>query len=239
MNLRTKQAALLKLAQVKLAATHVLRQRAMRKQAKVPGTMLRGAVGTNIADIIPGAGTIPGTVGLISGLSTSENDLDKVVKGRKSWGLDFIPGVAAYRLARQKRILENILNKKKKTDRSLSEVLGMLTAPLAASVPGALVGTVLGGPVGGAVGGLTTSLGASASQLLGALATNFTKGRTYEDLQKEYAKEDSWDNYLIPGVAGYNWWKNLMASDRVVDKYENDPEFREEIKRLVEEEAEA
>lgn len=225
MNYLQKQAALQKLAQMRLAINYVARSRVMQKKANTADTMLRSSVLP--IPFISGPANVGGA---IAGTITDDDDLGGVLEGRKNYGKEVIPGVGGWRLAHDRKVVENLLKKDKFTpNRTLSEYLGGLTSSLGAGAVGAGVGGLLGGPAGAAVGGLGgLGVGALAS-IGGSLATNFTKGRDVKDLEDYYDKDSTLANYLIPGRADYNTWKNLMATDRILNQYEYDPKFREEM----------
>ena len=224
MNYIQKQAALQKLAQMRLAINFVARQRLMQKQADAAGSIARTIPQALILNQtgIPQMGV---TVGSLAGALEGSNDLDSVVEGRKNVGLEFLPGVTPYHIARQRRVVENALKKNKNIgNKTLSEVLGSDTSALGLGAAGAGIGALLGGPAGAAVGGLG-GLGAGVlAGGVGALGTLFTKGRDKKDLEEYYNNDPAMLNYLIPGRAAYNAWKNIAATDRLMAAYEADKE---------------
>ena len=196
------------------------------KQASTPATIARAIPATIVANsIMPGVGDAANSIGSLAGSFGSSKDIDKLIEADEAYGLDFVPGRAAYKLSQQRRAIENKLRKKKKGNKTLSERLGIATSALLPALAGmgigalankkdraqgALIGAILGGTVG------------TAANIGGALATNLTKGRDESDLEEYYNSDTaSAANYLIPGVASYNTWKNLMATDRLLSKARN------------------
>lgn len=234
MNYRQKQAAY-KLAQTRMAINYVARQRAMQKQADTLGTTIRGGIpSTYLAPLYLPANL----VGDVVGLNSTSDNLKDIMEDEKSYGYELLPGVAAKNLNKKLTIAENLLKtNKNKSNKTLSEYLGNLTAPLTATAGGAALGGLIGAPIGGPVGagvgsliGGLGGLGASGLAHIGAvLGSNLTKGRNEKDLQEYYDNGSAAANYLIPGVAPYNRVKNLMAVDRMVNKYRYNPEFRKEM----------
>ena len=99
---------LLKLAQINLAAKHVLRTRTMNKQAGAWDTLLRT---TPQATLLGWTGLpmITEPVGALSGALSSADDLDAIMDSRKHTGVEFLPGVAHHRINKERRALENTL----------------------------------------------------------------------------------------------------------------------------------
>ena len=79
----------------------------------------------------------------------------------------------------------------------------------AGGVGGGVIGGALGGGEGAALGaGIGAGVGMVAPHLVGALAALIAKKRTIEE-QKAYEETGAAANYLLPGAAVYNNWKNI------------------------------
>ena len=213
------------------------------KKASVAGSILRSLPSTILLDkipisgsgymdlgpyTIPNLGFVPGlgmatnTISGIAGALSDSKDFKQVLKDNKNTASEFLPGVASFKLSKQRRVVENKLkNKNNKSNKTLSEELGSYTSGALATLIGALIAgaraskgdrralSYLGGSAGLVASG--------SASLLGGLITNFTKGRDKKDLKKYYNNNSTLYNYLIPGVAEYNRWKNLMAVDRLIE----------------------
>lgn len=219
MNYRQKQAAY-KLAQARMAINYVARQRALQKRAgigNIVGTMARNLPGEVLAS--PFVGGLPDVGTSVSAATDDSKDPESVIQGRENIGVDFLPGGASYHLTRPRRVLENILKENDTGNKTLSERFGTHTSALTTiGLPTAL-GGVLGGPFGAGLG-FMGGLGATAiGNTVGTLGALFNKGRTTEDLKKYYNDRSAWKNWLIPGYAEYNGWKNLAAAERYFDEY--------------------
>lgn len=222
---------LLKLAQVNLAAKHVLRTRTMNKQAGALETIFRQAPQYTLLSWT-GLPFLTEPTGAISGALSGSDDLDKIMESRKHVGKEFLPGVAQYRLNKDRRTLENALKKdKRKGNKTLSEVLGPWTSILSSGATGAGLGALIGGGPGaaaGAAGGAGVGL---VADLIGSIAALSSKKRSKEDLEEYYNNGSTLSNYLTPGVGSYNGLRNLIDADRVLSRYEDEPEYREQLKK--------
>ena len=217
---------------------YIMTKLATVKSAKTVGTILRSMPASLAADtILPGSSSAINNVGALSGSFTGNDDLEDLIKYEEDTGQDLIPGMAARKLQRKRRVLENALKKKKKGNKTLSEHLGVYTSTILPTIAGGIIGgslnkdnPALGALLGAGIGGI----GSGLAQGVGLIGGNFTKGRDVEDLEKYYnSNKSSILNYLVPGSAGYNMGKNLMATDRVLEKYKKDPEFRKKLKKKL------
>ena len=229
---------LIKLAQVNLAAKHVLRTRAMQKQAGAWDTLLRGTP-QNMVLSYTGLPLITEPIGALSGALSNENDLDEIMKKRKHTGVEFLPGVAPYRVNKERRALENTLKDSKNSgNKTLSERLGPWTSMLGTGATGAGLGALVGGGPGAAIGGIGGLGVGGVADLIGWLTAIGSKNRTEEDLKDYYNNSSTLANYLAPGVGSYNALRNLIDADRVINRAEDDPEYREKLKKKKEDKTE-
>lgn len=206
------------------------------KKANSVNRTLRGMGGSALAGAVGGRRGLAhaGTAGRIGGFAGNfgDADMDELADAYNSVGKDFIPGVAAYRMNRQRRAIEKLLKAKRGKNggnKTLSENLGILTSSIAPMA----IGGILGGRKSKfkndkdiEKGVRTGAVLAGGANALGALSTLFTKGRSKEDLDDYYnsGAGATLANYLLPGSAAYNKFKNQAATDRLIEEYMDDPE---------------
>ena len=156
-----------------------------------------------------GAGMLANTAGQLAAMGGAAKK-----QGAVDDAYSLLPGVAAYRQAHRRRLMD-IQRSGGKRDRSaqLHELAGSITNTLLLTLLGAGVGGAYGyytgegaqrksrafdaALLGGAAGMGTGALAQLIGSIPGALSTN-------KKAREEYLKGDNmWKNYMIPGYAGY------------------------------------
>ena len=190
------------------------------KQADSVDDSIRGTlVDFAVDSALPGVGTAADLAGILSGKYNAKSNLKDIIKADKSPELSYIPGVDSYRKIQRAKYVEKALNKNKKKDVTLSEVLGPYTSGILATGIGAGIGGLsskdkLKGIRNGAMIGGGTAIG---MHLIGLLAGAIRKKRSLEE-QEEYYKGSTLPNYLIPGISRYNLSKSTELINDVANK---------------------
>lgn len=177
-----------------------------------------------------GPGVIAHDAGSIIGALGGYGDLDSAVAADKRTLEDYAPGVAAYKMQKQKRTIEKLFNKGKgKGNKTLSETLGKHTSTLFAKLLGGAYGRHVykkAPEYGKQRGERAAGQYADLFNLGGHVLGNIRGKRNKEQLSKYYNSGILTDlkNYLLPGVGNYNDWRNSFSSDKILKEYRKDPE---------------
>lgn len=184
---------------------------ALNKEAGPVGD-IAGSVGWGM---VPYVGPMANAVGAYHGLGAAVSP-EAEAKLDENAAAAWIPGVGA---SRQVQRLRNQLTADDgSSHRYWSTVNGQFTGNILPAAVGGTVGAIVGrkylGDDGAVIGGLTgAGLSMGAVNLLAALAAASTKRRTKAEQQEAAASGSGVAaDYLVPGVAAYNYWKSVGRS---------------------------
>jgi hypothetical protein len=196
---------------------------------------LEESAATAVYSAIPVVG-IANTAGLIHGLASPTPSVNDEADMNATTTTGLLPGVSASRVIR--RLKRQNRNRAGSSPRAISTVLAPLIHGAIGLVGGGIIGGALGAlkPVdrvngmdgmpdksfedhqrnmntvmGAGIGMQVGMLGLGAASLLSAGLAAATPTRTREE-QEEAANESPVADYLIPGYAGYNYWKSMGRS---------------------------
>ena len=125
-----------------------------------------------------------------------------------------IPGLGAYRIAKRRRYLHDLIAKN-----SPHTSAGIQLSENLAPFLQVGAGTALGGSVGGGLGAVAVGGSAAAANAIGLLMAALTKQRSLEDQAKyENDKHTVLKNLLLPGRGIYNKYKGVGATARLKGK---------------------
>lgn len=219
----------------KCAAAHGVDPQALAKLAySTPASEFVSSIVPGIVQeaVMPGISPIVNNAGYISGLLGGPDNR------QKGNGLNFVPGVTAYRAGN--RIKTQVLReldyiKKNKQHQgarpvahAVAEHLGALTSTLGTTGVGALLGALLSKDRGSGAGvGAAVGAGASAVASLGSMIAAGVKKRRTKEEQVASDKDSLLWKYLVPGSAVYGHLKRVGRSQGERDE---DPKNKKEEK---------
>lgn len=147
---------------------------------------------------------LAGTTGLVHGAVIGAASDKDIVEMSKNPAKSLIPGVGASRLLRRLRNVANDTRGGEGTANLVGEHFGTATSILAAAALGGAATIPLGG-----IGAIPAGLAAAGiSSLGGPLTALLTKTRDKKS-QSEHDKDWHLADWLVPGVAQYNYWKRV------------------------------
>lgn len=223
----------------KTAAAHGVDPKALAKIAESTTNMDSTPVTDTLAGVPASLilGATPITAPLVAPINTVGNlfglfAADRQTKKEKLPWISFAPGISSYRIGRRIRSqvlkeLDDIKNKKEHSKarpvaHAVAEHLGTGTSTLAAGALGALLGAgAHKDSVKGALLGSMTGLGtAGLANTIGAIAAAVKRRRTAKE-QIESDKNSVLAKYLVPGIAGYDFYKRLGRSQGDIEENED------------------
>lgn len=176
--------------------------------------------GFTVNGLIPYVGTIPNaigsTLGSLNARDLSDEELDELSQERGN-GMNYLPGVAAYRLAQRSGAVNKAV-----VDRAKELGIKSVRPTRHAFTEG--------------LSGLVNPLNWVASPI-GALIAAGKPHRTLDEQVKHDSKSQSWKNLLIPGYGGYNGALRGGASRDVMENRKKKDENQD--KPVAEKQSEA
>lgn len=215
-------------------------QKAARFLVKHAGPIHDEMIGMMGAHLFGPVNDIADVAGTIAGIREKNLTSEELKQLNDNSVTSLVPGVTAYRRARRRKLLHDLVAKdgaKSSAKIQLSELLGTPVTAVGGALVGAGIGDVLSrfGTRGkskaeqqmarslsrgfGAAAGATVPIGIAALAALARRRRTLTEQADYENNPKTPMK-----NMLIPGLALYNHYKGIGATDHLTGMTDEDLE---------------
>jgi hypothetical protein len=173
----------------------------------------------------PVSNGLPAVVGDLLGLALKpQTEKERADAMRRSVLWNLLPGVTRYRLSRRARAVADAAKGKYPYANLIAERLGSAPALLASTGVGAGLGAVIGHLInedrssGAGVGALIGAGAGGMAELGARIAAAVHKRRSMDDQrERDSSKARLLAKYLVPGLAGYDYYKRLGASRNIYE----------------------
>ena len=157
----------------------------------------------------------------------------KNLNTKASKALSLIPGIGTYRNAKRRKELAIRMAGGQGYEKPVSEIVGATTNKVLPILLGTAVGYMKDKDEGAWKGALIGAGATGVLDLIGMLTAAITKRRNKAEQQTyEQSKDTTIANYLLPGFAAYNYWKNVGYMQGEANNDKQRAEAEETLKRL-------